>query len=144
TVLRRPRLWRSPDHRRAISCPPRWAVLSSGRVRWGGVRKPSVFELRSRAMGVPRSGVGLPASLMLSLTLMLMLAAPGVAQAQAQRPTAIGSAGVYWVYVGTYTSGEDPDRSRGIYLMELDVRSGTLDAPRLAVATPNPSFLAIH
>jgi 6-phosphogluconolactonase len=82
---------------------------------------------------------------MLSLTLMLlMLAAPGVAQAQVQRSAAIGSAGVYWVYVGTYTSGEDPDRSRGIYLMELDVRSGMLDAPRLAVATPNPSFLAIH
>jgi 6-phosphogluconolactonase len=93
-------------------------------------------------MGVPRTGVGLPASLLVSLTLMLMLAAPGMARAQTQ--PAAGSAGVYWVYVGTYTNGRGGERSQGIYLMELDVRTGTLDAPRLAAASSDPSFLAIH
>ena len=58
--------------------------------------------------------------------------------AQAQAPALAGSAGVYWVYVGTYTNGQGRDRSRGIYLMELDVRSGRLDAPRLAAASSGP------
>ena len=93
-------------------------------------------------MGVPRSGGGLSASLMMSLTLTLMPVAPDVVQAQTQ-PTA-GSAGVYWVYVGTYTNGQGRDRSRGIYLMELDIRTGGLDAPRLAAVSSDPSFLAIH
>jgi 6-phosphogluconolactonase len=91
-------------------------------------------------MGVPRYGVGLSASLLVSLTLMPILAAPGVARGQAQ-PAAAGSPAVYWVYVGTYTGGE---RGRGIYLMELDVLAGKLGAPRLAAASPDPSFLAIH
>src|SRR5689334_23073904 len=93
-------------------------------------------------MVVPRSGVGLPASLLVSLTLATMLAATGVARAQATSTAA--AAGVYWVYVGTYTGSGGPDRSRGIYLMEFDVRSGELGAPRLAAESPDPSFLAIH
>jgi 6-phosphogluconolactonase len=88
-------------------------------------------------MGVPRSGAGLSASLVVCLALMMLSAAPGVAQAQA----VAGASAVYWVYVGTYTDG---DRGRGIYLMELDVLAGKLDAPRLAAASPDPSFLAIH
>lgn len=45
------------------------------------------------------------------------------------------------VYVGTYTRGT---KSEGIYRMELDVATGALSAPKLAVKTVNPSFLAIH
>src|SRR5579875_2740596 len=96
------------------------------------------FKPRSRAMGVPRSGVGLMASLLVSLIFLRSPAAPG---ARAQAPPA---AGVYWVYVGTYTSGGGPDGSRGIYRMEFDAHSGELGAPRLAAESTDPSFLAIH
>ncbi len=78
----------------------------------------------------------------MSVTFILMLATTGLAQ-EPSRPAA-GSAGVYRVYVGTYTNGGGRERSRGIYLMDLDVGTGTLDAPRLAAASPDPSFLAIH
>lgn len=44
------------------------------------------------------------------------------------------------VYVGTYTG----PKSRGIYLLELDLSTGTLVSKGLAAATVNPSFLAIH
>jgi 6-phosphogluconolactonase len=40
-----------------------------------------------------------------------------------------------WAYVGT---------SKGIYLGELDLRSGELTTPALVGKTANPSFLAIH
>src|SRR5262249_60354129 len=103
----------------------------------------TLSELRSRAMGIPRTGVGLPASLLVSLTLISMLAAPGGARAQAQTQST-AAPGVYWVYVGTYTGGTQPDRSRGIYVMELDTRTGELGPPRVAAASPDPSFLAIH
>jgi 6-phosphogluconolactonase len=45
------------------------------------------------------------------------------------------------VYVGTYTGGGP---GRGIYLCELDMASGKLSRPELAVETVNPSFLEIH
>jgi 6-phosphogluconolactonase len=80
------------------------------------------------------------ASLLAPLTFLLILAAPGVVRAQSSS----AAAGTYWVYVGTYTNGRGPDRSRGIYLMEFDPRSGELGAPRLAAEAPDPSFLAIH
>jgi 6-phosphogluconolactonase len=92
-------------------------------------------------MDILRSSLGLPASLLVSLTSIAMLAAPGGARAQAQ---ATAAPGAYWVYVGTYTNGNAPDRSQGIYLMEFDARTGELGAPRLAAASPSPSFLAIH
>ena len=46
----------------------------------------------------------------------------------------------YFVYFGTYTGAQ----SKGIYVSRFDVHSGKLSAPELAVATANPSFLAIH
>jgi 6-phosphogluconolactonase len=68
---------------------------------------------------------------------------PGVARAQA--PTgADAPPEAFRVYVGTYTSGGDRNRSQGIYLMELDVPSGNLSTPRLAAPSADPSFLAIH
>jgi 6-phosphogluconolactonase len=51
---------------------------------------------------------------------------------------------VFWAYVGTYTGGNGPNQSRGIYLMELDLQSGKLSSPRLAGESINPSFVAIH
>lgn len=44
------------------------------------------------------------------------------------------------VYFGTYTGGD----SKGIYVAELDRKTGELSAPRLAAEAVNPSFLAIH
>lgn len=44
------------------------------------------------------------------------------------------------VYVGTYTG----KGSEGIYVLELDSETGALTSPRLAAATQNPSFLAVH
>jgi 6-phosphogluconolactonase len=92
-------------------------------------------------MRVIPSGIGLSASLLAFLASMSILAAPGDAWAQSQVNAAPG---VYWVYVGTYTDGRATDRSRGIYLLEFDTRSGELGPPRLAAASPSPSFLAIH
>src|SRR5690606_38749444 len=40
----------------------------------------------------------------------------------------------------TYTGGA----SEGIYVSDLDTETGTLGEPRVAAATENPSFLAIH
>jgi 6-phosphogluconolactonase len=48
---------------------------------------------------------------------------------------------MFRVYVGTYTSG---GKSRGIYRLDLDLRSGKLSAPDLACEATDPSFLAIH
>ena len=50
------------------------------------------------------------------------------------------SAGPLRVYVGTYTN----KASKGIYVIELDPKSGSLTQPRLAAETPGPSFLALH
>lgn len=44
------------------------------------------------------------------------------------------------VYFGTYTRG----KSKGIYVADLHLNSGSLTEPRLAVEASNPDFLAIH
>jgi 6-phosphogluconolactonase len=77
----------------------------------------------------------------------LAVAAAGLASANA---SAAGTnqtdakPGVLWVYVGTYTSGGGADKSQGIYLLDLDLRSGKLGPPRLACEATDPSFLAVH
>lgn len=48
--------------------------------------------------------------------------------------------GTMRVYIGTYNS----PTSEGIYRSELDLTTGKLSEPHLAVAAVNPSFLAIH
>ena len=94
-------------------------------------------------MGSLRSLIKLQLSLLAVLFVITSLAIPGVARAQA--PAAGGAApDIYWVYVGTYTGGSGKNRSQGIYVMELDVRTGKLGEPRLAVGASDPSFLAIH
>ena len=60
-------------------------------------------------------------------------------------PSALASAadpaaGMVRVYVGTYTGA----KSQGIYLSTLDLTTGALSAPILAVETTSPSFLALH
>jgi len=56
----------------------------------------------------------------------------------AGRPAASHS---YLALVGTYTNKTD---SKGIYAYEFDAETGKLTAKGLAVATPDPSFVAIH
>src|SRR5688572_3849228 len=46
-----------------------------------------------------------------------------------------------WVYIGTYTQ---PNKSKGIYLFELDTATGKLSPKGLAGEVQNPSFIAIH
>ena len=94
-------------------------------------------------MSGPRCAVELSTILLVFLALVTAMAAPGAARAQAPSG-AVAAPEVYWVYVGTYTGGTDENRSQGIYLLELDVRSGKLGAPRLVARATDPSFLAIH
>jgi 6-phosphogluconolactonase len=47
---------------------------------------------------------------------------------------------LFWVYVGTYTSGS----SKGIYRLDLDPATGKLTGLTLAAESADPSFLAIH
>ncbi len=44
------------------------------------------------------------------------------------------------VYIGTYTG----EKSKGIYVAELDLANGTLSEPELAAEVKNASFLAVH
>jgi 6-phosphogluconolactonase len=50
------------------------------------------------------------------------------------------SPGAMPVYIGTYTG----EKSKGIYVSRFDPVTGRLTPPELAVATPSPSFLALH
>ena len=60
--------------------------------------------------------------------------------AAATAPAADDPAGKFLVYLGTYTSAKG---SEGIYRAELDLATGKLTAPTLAVKTVNPTFLAL-
>ena len=46
----------------------------------------------------------------------------------------------YWVYVGTYTGA----KSKGIYRMKMDAKTGALGPAEVAAETPSPAFLALH
>lgn len=49
------------------------------------------------------------------------------------------------LYAGTYTSAVDGGANgEGIYLFEMDARSGVLSDAELVAKTPNPSWLSIH
>jgi 6-phosphogluconolactonase len=73
----------------------------------------------------------LGAVLLGSSALLLAVARPASAQANADKLR---------VYFGTYTGA----RSKGIYLGELDLKSGQLTVTGLAATTTSPSFLALH
>jgi 6-phosphogluconolactonase len=79
--------------------------------------------------------------------LFLSLSVAGLASPSAVEAQTIGSTSAqaqFRLYVGTYTNGAERNASQGIYVLELDSRSGGLTAPRLAAKATNPSFLAIH
>ena len=46
----------------------------------------------------------------------------------------------YHVYIGTFTNG----KSKGVYLMSFDSRTGKLSSPTLAVVGASPAFEALH
>jgi 6-phosphogluconolactonase len=83
--------------------------------------------------------VGALAFWLLSASVGLAIAGPAVKAGPPQPES-----GVFRVYVGTYTSGAGDEKSRGIYVLDLDLRSGKLSEPRLAGEAIDPSFLAIH
>src|SRR5688572_10075678 len=67
---------------------------------------------------------------------LVLLAACSTAATAGEQP----ASGTAWVFVGTYTGA----KSKGIYRLELDLKSGKLSNLHLAAETPSPSFLAIH
>ena len=44
------------------------------------------------------------------------------------------------VFIGTYTGGD----SKGIYRLDLDMKTGAVSPAVMVAETPNPSFLAVH
>ncbi len=96
-----------------------------------------IFFLRGLSM------ISLTNSFSALLILVLIFAGSGAINttADASEPAKIdASASKFWVYIGTYTG----KNSKGIYLSQLDTKTGEMTQPVLAGETPNPSFLAIH
>ncbi len=96
-------------------------------------------------MGSLRLGIESAAGSLVFAVLLATLVAAGstnVVRAQSSS-TADTQPEVLWVYVGTYTGAGGADKSQGIYLMELDLRTGKLSEPHLAAKSTDPSFLAI-
>jgi 6-phosphogluconolactonase len=95
------------------------------------------------------SGVALVVDSSISVVLVAFLAglisafSPAAAADDAGASRARAEPDVFWAYVGTYTSGGDK-ASKGIYRMDLDLRSRTLGVPQLAAEAIDPSFLAVH
>lgn len=71
-------------------------------------------------------------------------AAFGIVASQITRVLATNPKPVF-AYVGTDTLPVDgPANGKGIYLAEVDARSGDLKLLKLAAATPSPSWLTLH
>ena len=66
----------------------------------------------------------------------------GHAGGNAMAPEKESASRTLWLYVGTYTGGKTP--SEGIYLLELDLASGSLTNKGAVARLKDPSFLAIH
>jgi 6-phosphogluconolactonase len=66
----------------------------------------------------------------------------GRAREELMAPTNKPSPKTLWLYVGTYTDGKTP--SEGIYLLELDLGSGSVTSKGAVARLANPTFLAIH
>jgi 6-phosphogluconolactonase len=69
---------------------------------------------------------------LIACLILLAVASPILAQGAAPKKVD--------VYIGTYTG----PKSKGIYRCELDLATGKLTAPELAVEVVSPSFLALH
>ena len=76
----------------------------------------------------------------LALSVALSLAAGCLPAAEGDQPS--DAPGRLWVYFGTYTN--TAAKSKGIYLGQLDLATGKLEAVEAAGEAPNPSFLALH
>lgn len=74
-----------------------------------------------------------------TFALAALMLAPQVGNA-ADKPSKQRAPEKLHVYIGTYTRGE----SEGIYVSQLDLKTGKLSTPRLAAKSVNPSFVAIH
>jgi 6-phosphogluconolactonase len=73
-------------------------------------------------------------SLCMSIAALAILATSTMHAADEKHPDSLR------VYIGTYTGA----KSKGIYLSQLDLKTGKLSEPELAGEVDNPSFLAIH
>jgi 6-phosphogluconolactonase len=71
---------------------------------------------------------------------LFVLICTAVAFAQTGKPSSNRSGAAVLAYFGTYAGA----KSKGIYVSRLDLATGKLTDPELAVATTNPSFLAVH
>jgi 6-phosphogluconolactonase len=89
---------------------------------------PSPVPLRSRSRRPPSA---LAPALGLVAAAAVALAAPS---------SAPPPSGTVLAYFGTYTG----PKSKGIYVVPLDVATGKLGTLRVAAETENPSFLALH
>ena len=58
----------------------------------------------------------------------------------ASRLVAAETPDVMWAYIGTYTR----QKSKGIYALQFNMKTGEVVSRRLAAETESPSFLAIH
>ena len=80
------------------------------------------------------------AAILLSGSAMCRAEGGAGADAQASGPQGQANLKAMRVYVGTYTG----PKSKGIYMLRLDLATGALGAPEVAGETTSPSFLAIH
>lgn len=77
----------------------------------------------------------------LRLMLTILVASLTGCQGSSQtRDSEEATTGPMRVYIGTYTNAT----SKGIYVMEMDAKTGALTEPKLAAESPSPSFLALH
>lgn len=93
-------------------------------------RNPALFNLRMKILRVVGN--------VCVLTFALLPGCLLQARAAAAEPTY--AAGIFLVYIGTYTG----PRSKGIYVSRFDAASGKLGVPELAAEAASPSFLAVH
>ncbi|MES2694462.1 MAG: lactonase family protein [Verrucomicrobiota bacterium] len=73
---------------------------------------------------------------------MLVLAGCSLAVVSAAQSPKLPPVAEYFVYFGTYTGGKS--KSKGIYRARLDVATGKLSEPELAIEAGDPAFLAVH
>jgi len=77
---------------------------------------------------------------LISMAIVLACISTGC-QSSGQSGSALkADAGDYRVYIGTFTNA----KSKGIYLMAFDSKSGKLSEPMLVAESASPSFLALH
>jgi 6-phosphogluconolactonase len=74
------------------------------------------------------------------IALLLACASIGHSADGTAQPAPSSKRGTQMVYAGTYTQG----KSKGIYLLELDMETGALTVAGSGPQVVNPSFLAIH